>query len=142
MGLVCSEELPMVANDLRPLVLVSDITYSHSTQTLDHTVGVNARLDERRKVVVNYAQKVLRLIGTSSSLPTAIAAATVALISMAALFLTHHAGWTLYYGDAEAHLNHARRIWDSQTPGWEQLGTVWLPLPHLLMLPFVANRSL
>jgi hypothetical protein len=42
----------------------------------------------------------------------------------------------LWYGDAEAHLNIARRILDSQTPGYDQIGTPWLPLPHLLMLPF------
>lgn len=51
-------------------------------------------------------------------------------------------GWTLYYGDAEAHLNIARRVLDSRTPGYEQLGTVWLPLPHILMLPLAANRFL
>jgi len=50
-----------------------------------------------------------------------------------------HAGYTLYYGDAEAHLNIARRVLDSRTPGPEQLGTVWLPLPHLLMIPFVMH---
>lgn len=43
----------------------------------------------------------------------------------------------LAFGDAAAHLNIARRIIDSQTPGYEQIGTVWLPLPHILMLPFV-----
>src|SRR5579871_2453911 len=48
-------------------------------------------------------------------------------------------GYTLYYGDAEAHLNIARRVLDSRTPGPEQLGTVWLPLPHVLMLPFVMK---
>ncbi|HUI82155.1 MAG TPA: glycosyltransferase family 39 protein [Bryobacteraceae bacterium] len=46
-------------------------------------------------------------------------------------------GWLLYYGDAEAHLNIARHVFDSQTPGLIQFGTVWLPLPHALMLPFV-----
>ncbi len=50
-------------------------------------------------------------------------------------------GYTLYYGDAEAHLNIARRILDSRTPGGEQFGTVWLPLPHLLMMPFVASMT-
>jgi len=43
----------------------------------------------------------------------------------------------LSYGDAAAHLNIARRIIDSRTPGYEQIGTVWLPLPHLAMVPFV-----
>src|SRR5690349_100719 len=51
-------------------------------------------------------------------------------------------GYTLYYGDAEAHLHVARRIIDSRTPGYEQIGTVWLPLPHALMLPFVGNDYL
>ena len=28
----------------------------------------------------------------------------------------------------------ARRVLDSLTPGWLQLGAVWLPLPHVLNL--------
>lgn len=48
-------------------------------------------------------------------------------------------GSLLYYGDAQAHLNIARRLWDSRTPGWNQIGTVWLPLPHLLVSPFTRN---
>src|SRR5271168_3101638 len=63
-------------------------------------------------------------------------------ISCAAASYVYLHGYTLYYGDAEAHLNIARRVIDSRTPGPEQLGTVWLPLPHLLMLPFVWNDRL
>jgi hypothetical protein len=44
----------------------------------------------------------------------------------------------LNYGDAVAHLHIARRVIDSRRPGLSQLGSVWLPLPHLLMIPFVA----
>lgn len=44
----------------------------------------------------------------------------------------------LNYGDAVAHLHIARRVIDSHRPGLTQLGSVWLPLPHLLLLPFVA----
>ena len=64
-------------------------------------------------------------------------AASLALVSAAAVFFFASRGWLLYYGDAEAHLNIARRVVDSQTPGYDQLGTVWLPLPHVLMLPLV-----
>jgi hypothetical protein len=46
-------------------------------------------------------------------------------------------GAMLNYGDAVAHLHIARRVLDSHRPGLTQLGSVWLPLPHLLMLPFV-----
>jgi len=65
----------------------------------------------------------------------------LAAISATAVWWCSSHGYTLYYGDAEAHLNIARRVLDSRTPGPEQLGTVWLPLPHLLMIPFVARDS-
>jgi hypothetical protein len=47
----------------------------------------------------------------------------------------------LNYGDAVAHLHIARRVLDSHRPGFTQLGSVWLPLPHLLLLPFVQIYS-
>jgi len=62
-------------------------------------------------------------------------------ISVTAVLWCSSRGYTLYYGDAEAHLNIARRILDSRSPSPEQLGTVWLPLPHLLMIPFVTRDS-
>lgn len=42
------------------------------------------------------------------------------------------ADFVLSHYDARAHLVVARRVFDSLTPGWEQIGAVWLPLPHLL----------
>jgi hypothetical protein len=57
----------------------------------------------------------------------------------AAVWWFYTTGATLYWGDAEAHLDIARRVVDSRTPGWGQIGTTWLPLPHLLMLPLVRN---
>ena len=59
-----------------------------------------------------------------------------------AAYYFYRTGATLYSGDAEAHLNIARRIIDSRTPGWSQMGTTWLPLPHLLMIPFVRRDDL
>ena len=44
----------------------------------------------------------------------------------------HHLGLTLSHYDARGHLIVARRIVDNITPGWQQIGAVWLPLPHLL----------
>ncbi|HEY6969777.1 MAG TPA: glycosyltransferase family 39 protein [Candidatus Angelobacter sp.] len=46
----------------------------------------------------------------------------------------------LLYGDAVAHTNIARHVFDSRTPGLWELGTVWLPLPHLIDIPFVASH--
>src|ERR1700752_2188609 len=48
----------------------------------------------------------------------------------------------LLYGDAIAHINIARRVFDSKTPGLLQLGTGWLPLPHLLMIPFLISDEM
>lgn len=41
------------------------------------------------------------------------------------------------YGDAESHLNIAKRVITSLTPGFDQLGGIWLPLPHIMMVPFI-----
>ena len=57
------------------------------------------------------------------------------------LFYYRH-GDVLLYGDAVAHINIARRVFDSRTPGLLQLGTVWLPLPHLLILPFIVSKQM
>jgi len=65
-----------------------------------------------------------------------------ATVSIASFFYYLRQGDVLLYGDAVAHINIARRVFDSQTPGLLQLGTVWLPLPHLLMLPFLVSRGL
>ena len=54
----------------------------------------------------------------------------------------YSSGYLLYYGDAQAHLNNSRSWFDSRTPGYDQLGTVWLPLLHLICLPFVWNDYL
>jgi len=62
--------------------------------------------------------------------------------SVAAFLYYFHTGQLLLYGDAVAHLNIARRVVDSLTPGPLQLGTVWLPLPHIVTLPFVWIDSL
>ncbi len=73
---------------------------------------------------------------------TALVAQLAGAISIASFFYYLQHGDLLFYGDAVAHINIARRVFDSRTPGLLQLGTVWLPLPHLLMLPFLFSRWL
>jgi hypothetical protein len=58
-------------------------------------------------------------------------AAALAGGAAAAIFY-QRLGLTLSHYDARGHLVVARRIVDSITPGWQQIGAVWLPLPHLL----------
>jgi hypothetical protein len=64
-----------------------------------------------------------------------IAGAT-AIVGLAAAIHYTRTGMALAHYDARAHLVVARRILDSLMPGWQQIGAVWLPLPHVLnMLP-------
>lgn len=63
------------------------------------------------------------------------------LVALAALsagavdyFFGH--GYLQWFGDAEAHLNNARRLVDGANAGYDQLGTVWLPVPHVAVAPF------
>ncbi len=58
-----------------------------------------------------------------------------------ALAVSAKQNYMMLYGDAVAHLGIARRIVDTNAPGLVQLGSPWLPLPHLLMLPFVSNMQ-
>jgi hypothetical protein len=67
-------------------------------------------------------------------------AGIAAAISTIAFY--HYRHQLLLYGDAVAHIGIARRVVDSLTPGLGQLGTVWLPLPHLLLLPFVVSTRM
>lgn len=70
---------------------------------------------------------------------TQLAMAVATLLATASLVYCGGHGLLLLYGDAVAHLAIARRVFDSLNPGFSQLGSVWLPLPHILMLPFVQR---
>jgi hypothetical protein len=62
-----------------------------------------------------------------------------AILSVSAFLWYFTQNEVLLYGDAVAHINIGRRVFDSGSPGPLQLGTVWLPLPHVLMIPFIVN---
>jgi hypothetical protein len=64
------------------------------------------------------------------------------VLAFVALYICYRQSFLLLYGDAVAHLAVARRILDARWPGLAQLGSVWLPLPHLLMLPFIMNMRM
>jgi hypothetical protein len=61
--------------------------------------------------------------------------------SLAAIVWSWRNGALLNWGDAVAHMHIARRVFDCHQPRLSQLGSVWLPLPHILLLPFVQVYS-
>lgn len=48
-------------------------------------------------------------------------------------------GLGLAYNDARSHLDIGRRVVEGLKPGLAQLGSVWLPLTHVLMVPTIWN---
>lgn len=48
-------------------------------------------------------------------------------------------GLGLAYNDARSHLDIGRRVVEGINAGIAQLGSVWLPLPHILMVPTIWN---
>lgn len=70
-----------------------------------------------------------------------VALLATALSLVAYIWYSTH-GLTLAYTDAVSHMEIARRVVAGRTPGLAQLGSVWLPLHHLLMLPLIADYTL
>jgi cellulose synthase/poly-beta-1,6-N-acetylglucosamine synthase-like glycosyltransferase len=72
-----------------------------------------------------------------------IASVTIACITSIVTtwyYAVHHE--ILLYQDSLSHMRISRGVFDSLTPGLAQLGSVWLPLPHILMWPFIWNDTL
>jgi len=65
------------------------------------------------------------------ALPILLGGVAAVLGAIAAVYYAR-VGLALSHYDARAHLVVARRVFDSLTPGWQQIGAVWLPLPHVL----------
>jgi len=60
-------------------------------------------------------------------------------ISIIFFYYYYESGIGVAYNDARSHLDIGRRVVEGLTPGLAQLGSVWLPLPHILMAPTVWN---
>lgn len=65
-----------------------------------------------------------------------------AAITLAAAVWSSSHGLLLVYADTRSHLTIARRLVDGPNRGLVQLGTVWLPLQHLLLAPLTAIDTL
>lgn len=65
-------------------------------------------------------------------------AVLVALAGVAAAIWSAHEHTLLAYPDARSHITIARRLLDGTNHGFVQIGTVWLPLQHIVSAPFAA----
>ncbi len=103
-----------------------------TTQTPD----VRSTLSLRRP---GHAATRVRLWAAMTTARTPLWVRGVGLLAWLVTFaLAWRAGGLRAYGDALSHELIARRVTDSLNPGLAQLGTVWLPLPSLALVPVVA----
>jgi len=84
-------------------------------------------------------REVPRLFSSLSRTLKILPVAILLLLSLGALAFCFLLGISNVHYDGVAHLNIARRVFDHSQPQWNLLGTVWLPLQHLLLLPLVQS---
>lgn len=63
----------------------------------------------------------------------------VSSVSIISFIFYYQNGLGLAYNDARSHLDIGRRVVEGLKPGMAQLGSVWLPLPHAVMVPTIWN---
>lgn len=63
----------------------------------------------------------------------------LAILSVASFVFYYQNGLGLAYNDARSHLDIGRRVVEGLNPGAAQLGSVWLPLTHILMSVSIWN---
>ncbi|MEA1926205.1 MAG: hypothetical protein U9M90_03105 [Patescibacteria group bacterium] len=63
----------------------------------------------------------------------------LSLVSLSSFYYYYNNGLGIAYNDARSHLDIGRRVVEGLNPGLAQLGSVWLPLTHLLMALTIWN---
>lgn len=66
----------------------------------------------------------------------------IIFITAASAYFFYARGLSNLYGDGLAHVEGARRLLDSRTPGYNEIGSTWLPLFHILASPLAQNSFL
>src|SRR6266849_5340539 len=106
-----------------------------ATEPVNPSTCIENKLDTRHKI-----RRRTFTLKPSPSLAVAIVATVLSLSSFAYFFGN---GMTNVYGDGIAHVNIARKVVDSPDDSlWQryiQIGSPWLPLQTVAMLPLVVN---
>lgn len=71
-----------------------------------------------------------------------LVAASLSALSVVYFIYFYNNGLAIAYNDARSHLDIARRVVEGLNHGFAQIGSVWLPLLHILMIPTIGNDFL
>ena len=104
----------------------------------------------RRSVTATQEFRVLRALKSRHVVPDTatrdwagvVVTGAAAVLSLLACIYFLRQDLLLGYHDSFAHLEISRRVLTGRTAGIAQLGTIWLPLPHLLQALFAWNSTL
>ena len=95
-------------------------------------------MSERSSDPIEYAAQPPNL-----SLQTSGAAlGAIIVVALGSVYYFYSRGLSNLYGDGLAHVEGARRLFDSLTPGYAEIGSAWLPLYHILASPLALNTYL
>ncbi len=100
--------------------------FNFKTGEISISISENSRF-------INFAQKFLNKYNAQVILFFLV------LVSSFSFLIFYQNGLGLAYNDARSHLDIGRRVVEGLKPGFAQLGSVWLPLPHFLMVSTIWN---
>jgi hypothetical protein len=111
--------------------MTQELIESPYTEQMVHEV-------ERPKLTTRMAESLMRSVRRDETY--IVLGASV--VSIVAFLFFYGQGTTLGYKDMYSHLEIGRRVVVGQSTGFGQLGGIWLPLQHILMIPLVWNNFL
>lgn len=102
-----------------------------------------------KKMIVNISKYILNLTFSKETFVklknfldkhgTCIVVVALSAVSVLSFVFYYKNGLSLAYNDARSHLDIGRRVVEGLKPGIAQLGSVWLPLTHIFMIPTIWN---
>lgn len=80
-----------------------------------------------------------KIIGLADRYVLKIIVVILSILSVSFYLMFYFNGLGLSYNDARSHLDIGRRVVEGLKPGLAQIGSVWLPMNHFLMVPTIWN---
>jgi len=93
-----------------------------------------------RKVVISFNDKsIKKSLNFYNKHGVLVVTIFTSILSFISILVSYKYDIILAYNDSRAHMNMARLVFDNLKPGFAQLGGVWLPFPHIMILTLVWN---
>jgi len=87
---------------------------------------MNNKIDKLKFYFSKHAFKILAILAV--------------ILSVGAFIWSYLNNYVVSYNDSMSHLNMSRLVIDNLKPGFAQLGSVWLPMNHILSLTLIWNN--